>query len=186
MRLIAELDADTPQVVIQVLIAEVDLTGDEEFGVELGLQSPVLFNRSIFPFGTCIGTGGSVSYANATGGSVAAGRHGQQHRSTRRRIPGFNFNQPTPAAGQQPWSCPPASVGFQGLTSLGVGRVSPTSGIGGFVFSASSDTFNLLIRALKTQGRIDILSRPQVMTLDNQSASVLRRPERPVHHAART
>ena len=64
-------------------------------------------------------------------------------------------------------------IGTQGLTSLGVGRVSPTSGIGGFVFSAQSDAFNLLIRALKTQGRIDILSRPQVMTLDNQSASVL-------------
>ena len=41
------------------------------------------------------------------------------------------------------------------------------------MFSASSDTFNLLIRALKTQGRIDILSRPQVMTLDNQRRRVL-------------
>ena len=40
------------------------------------------------------------------------------------------------------------------------------------VFSAASDTFSLLIRALKTQGRLDILSRPQVQTLDNQSARV--------------
>ena len=31
---------------------------------------------------------------------------------------------------------------------------------------------NLLIRALRQQGRIDVLSRPQVMTLDNQFARV--------------
>src|SRR5262249_7027374 len=54
----------------------------------------------------------------------------------------------------------------------GVGRVSPTSGIGGFVFSAASNTFNLLIRALKTQGRIDVLSRPQIQTTDNQTALI--------------
>src|SRR3712207_6874826 len=35
------------QVVIQVLIAEVDLNNLEEFGVEFGLQSPVLFDRGI-------------------------------------------------------------------------------------------------------------------------------------------
>src|SRR5204863_512679 len=65
-----------------------------------------------------------------------------------------------------------ATVGFQGLGNLGVGRSSPTSGIGGLVFSAQSNSFNLLIRALKTQGRLDVLSRPQVMTLDNQTAAV--------------
>jgi general secretion pathway protein D len=64
-------------------------------------------------------------------------------------------------------------VGFQGLTSLGTGRTSPTnSGLSGFVFSASSDSFNLLIRALKTQGRIDILNRSHLTTLDNQQARV--------------
>ncbi len=40
------------------------------------------------------------------------------------------------------------------------------------MFSASNDVFNLLVRALKAQGRIDILSRPQIMTLDNQAASL--------------
>ena len=50
MRLIAELDAEPPQVVIQVLIADVDLTATEEFGVEIGLQSPVLFSRSVSIF----------------------------------------------------------------------------------------------------------------------------------------
>src|SRR5262249_23922439 len=45
MRLIAELYAELPQVMIQVLIAEVDLNNSEEFGVEIGLQSPVFFQR---------------------------------------------------------------------------------------------------------------------------------------------
>jgi hypothetical protein len=67
----------------------------------------------------------------------------------------------------------PGIVGFQGLGNLGVGRQDNTLGFGGFVFSAASDTFNLLIRALKQQGRLDILSRPQIMTLDNQSARIL-------------
>jgi hypothetical protein len=66
----------------------------------------------------------------------------------------------------------PGLVGFQGLGNLGTGRISPNSNVGGFVFSAASDAFNLLIRALKTQGRIDIMSRPQIMTLDNQTAYI--------------
>jgi hypothetical protein len=53
-----------------------------------------------------------------------------------------------------------------------VGRASPTNGIGGFVFSAGSDSFNILVRALQTQGRIDILSRPQLQTTDNQTATI--------------
>jgi hypothetical protein len=65
----------------------------------------------------------------------------------------------------------PGIVGFQGLGNLGVGRVGASS-VGGFVFSAASDAVNILVRALKQQGRIDILSRPQVMTLDNQAAQV--------------
>ena len=63
-------------------------------------------------------------------------------------------------------------VGFQGLGNFGVGRASPTANVGGLVLSASSDSFNLLIRALKAQGRIDILSRPQIMAMDNQAARI--------------
>ena len=49
MRMIQELDAELPQVVIQCLIAEVDLNNVDEMGVEIGLQSPVLFRRGVFP-----------------------------------------------------------------------------------------------------------------------------------------
>src|SRR5262249_26775339 len=75
-------------------------------------------------------------------------------------ILGFNFNQPSIGLGNNV-VVDPGIIGYHGLGSLGVGRV-----------SATSDTFNLLVRALKQQGRIDVLTRPTVMTLDNQAAQV--------------
>jgi type II secretion system protein D len=147
MRVIEEIDSQPPQVVIQVLIAEVDLTNEEEFGVEIGLQNPVLFRRSV----------GATTINTAINGMGFA--------------PGFNFNNPSvPLANN--FAADPSIVGFQSLGSFGTGRVSPTQGVGGFVFSAANDTFNLLIRALKVQGRIDVLSRPQITTLDNQQAQI--------------
>jgi type II secretion system protein D len=147
MRVIEEVDSQPPQVVIQVLIAEVDLTNEEEFGVEIGLQTPVLFRRSV---------GQTTINTSITGTQFA---------------PGFNFNNPAvPLANN--FAADPGIVGYQSLGSFGTGRVSPTQGVGGFVFSAANDTFNLLVRALKVQGRIDVLSRPQIMTLDNQQAQI--------------
>ncbi|MBI1832567.1 MAG: hypothetical protein HYR84_14090, partial [Planctomycetes bacterium] len=145
---IASIDTPPPQVVIQVVIAEVTTNGSEEFGMELGLQTPVIFNR------------GTV-----TGAAAAAGA------SYATFSPGYDFTNPSLAPGNNVLANPQA-VGFQALTSAGVGRRSPTSGIGGLVLSAGSDTVNVLIRALRTQGRINVLSRPQVMTLDNQTALV--------------
>src|SRR5262249_18676679 len=149
----------------------VDLNGSEEFGVEIGLQSPVLFNRGIIPTPSALGTG-SINFANATGGLVPPG--GTVNTSINPAAqPGFGFTNPSLGLGNNPLVSP-AVVGYQGLGSLGVGRVSPSgSGIGGFVFSAASDSFNLLVRALKTQGRIDIMARPQIMALDNQQAQIV-------------
>jgi hypothetical protein len=122
----------------------VQLTNREEFGVEIGLQSPVLFARS--SAGTSPGT------------------------------PGYNFNT-TALAPNAPVGSPglpnttivnSGIVGFQGLGNLGVGRAG-ANGVGGFVFSAASDTVNVLVRALKQQGRLDVLSRPQLVLTDNQT-----------------
>jgi type II secretory pathway component GspD/PulD (secretin) len=157
-----------------VLIAEVDLNNSEEFGVEIGLQSPILFQRSI-PVGPA-DTSFTTAFSNASSPASPVGFPVVpgvtiSSSTTPSGNPAFNFNNPSIALGNNP-VVQPGSVAFQGLGSLGVGRVSPTSGIGGFVFSAASDSFNLLIRALKIQGRIDVLSRPQVMALDNQAAQV--------------
>src|SRR5262249_13854775 len=45
--MIKKLDTVPRQVVIQAMIVEVQLNNTDEFGIELGLQSPVLFDRSL-------------------------------------------------------------------------------------------------------------------------------------------
>lgn len=173
MAMIMKLDEEAPQVVVQALLAEINLTNTEEFGVELGLQSPVLFDRSIIPANGFLGTG-SVTYDNASGtiaNALVPPGVTVNSSSNPTALPGFNFNSTAPLPNNPVVN--PSQVGFQGLTNLGVGRASPTSGVGGFVFSASSDALSILVRALKTQGRIDILSRPQITTLDGQSSSML-------------
>jgi general secretion pathway protein D len=47
LQLVEQLDAQPAQVVIQVLIGEVMLNNLNEFGVEIGLQDSVLFDRSL-------------------------------------------------------------------------------------------------------------------------------------------
>ncbi|MEX2025881.1 MAG: secretin N-terminal domain-containing protein, partial [Pirellulaceae bacterium] len=132
-KMIEDLDRRNPMVVIQLMIVEVTLSDLDEFGVELGLQDSLLFQR---------GT----------------------------PIPGFNFNN-------QPLGNTTAGVNTentagQGLTSFGVGRTSAAGGVGGLVLSASSESVSLLIRALQSSQRAQILSRPQIQTMDNQPAFV--------------
>ena len=160
IKVIEQLDEAPPQVVIQVLIVQVDLENNFEFGMEVGLQDSILFQRGIFP-GTSTLTipftqpGVTIN----TNSPVTPGQ------------PGFNFNTTAPLPNNNTTGS--GIVGFQGLGNLGVGRATPGGTIGGFIFQASSDSFNLLIRALKTQGRLDVLSRPQLMTMDNQTAQVV-------------
>ena len=45
-------------------------------------------------------------------------------------------------------------------------------GASGLVLSASSESVSVLIRALSRQLRTEVLSRPQIMTLDNQEAFI--------------
>src|SRR5262249_31531494 len=66
-RFIEQLDAQPPQVIVECLIAEVDLNTTDEFGMQIGSQSPVLFQRGLTPNGSNILTATSAT-------------------------PGFNFN----------------------------------------------------------------------------------------------
>ncbi len=90
------------------------------------------------------------------------------------QTPGFNFNNV--ALGNSNSAASTATrnqLGTQGLSSFLVGRASNTFGYGGFVLSAASDSVNILIRALQDAGRVQILSRPQIMTMDNTLGYVL-------------
>jgi general secretion pathway protein D len=134
--IIKQLDQRKNMVAIQVLIAEVKLSDIEQFGIELGIQDSLLFDRGIgtvgFPFN-------QATVGNATTAASLATRN---------------------------------AAASQGLSNLGMGRTDATLGYGGLVLSASSDSVNVLIRALQHSNRLQVLSRPQVQTLDNQQANV--------------
>jgi len=83
--------------------------------------------------------------------------------------PGFNFNNvglPNENLGSA------GKLAAQGITTFGVGTSSSTLGYGGFVLSAASDSINLLLRTLQDAERLQILSRPQIMTMDNTEGRV--------------
>jgi type II secretion system protein D len=157
LQLVERLDAQPPQVMIQVLIADVQLDNAEEFGVELGIQDSVLFDRSVFSnvFPSSARTYNEILSSNLT--------------------PGFLFNDPGASLGNSGGErslATASNVGGQALTNFGVARVNPDVGFGGLVLSASSENVSILIRALREKKRLDVLSRPQVMTLDNQPAFI--------------
>ena len=85
--------------------------------------------------------------------------------------PVFNVLSPltSPVVGGQT-----QNVAGQGMSSFGVGRSSSTaSGVGGLVLSASSEAVGVLVRALQTSGRLQVLSNPQITTMDGRQASTL-------------
>jgi type II secretion system protein D len=140
MDVIQGIDMDQQQVVIQALLVEVELTNNDEFGVELGLQDSLLFDRS----------------GTATVGGVA-----------NTLVPGFNFNN-QPLGNTTNGLANSNKVGGQGLSNFALGRTNSELGFGGLVLSAGSESVSVLLRALSANRSVEILSRPQIRTLDNQ------------------
>ncbi len=166
MKLVEDLDAQPPQVLIQVLIAAVDLENFSEFGVELGLQDSLLFDRSLL--GDLLTTTSTTQQQTNEGIITAT----EQTIRAATLTPGFDFNnQPLGNSGSDKSLATSQKVGGQSLTSFGLGRMGEL-GYGGLVLSASSESVSLLIRALQQCRRIEVLARPQVMTLDNQPAFI--------------
>jgi general secretion pathway protein D len=165
MELVEKLDEAPDQVMIQVLIAEIGLNDTDEFGVELGLQDSVLFDRSILSDLETIST--IVSDPGQPQVTV-------EQIISATNTPGFLFNNsgPLPNAGSVNALAGANTVGSQGLSNFAVGRMNNELGFGGLVLSASSEAVSILIRALQESRRLEILSRPQIMTLDNQSAYI--------------
>jgi len=163
--LVEQLDERPPMVMIQVLIAEVALNDTDEFGVELGLQDSILFNRSLL--GDIITT--TTSTSDPSTGIVVSTDTIQSATIT----PGFNFNnQPLGNSGSSQSLASAGKLAGQSLSHFAVGRINDELGFGGLVLSASSESISILIRALKECRRLEVLSRPQIMTLDNQPAFI--------------
>lgn len=103
MEMVERLDVDPPQVLIQVMLAEVTLDSTDDWGVDMELRA-------------------SVDSANVVGGFGLAS----------------------------------AFVSGMGVPSLAI---------------ASTD-FDLLIRAMQSQGRLQVLSNPSVMAANNETAFI--------------
>lgn len=164
------LDAEPPQVVIQAMLVEVTLNNQDEFGVELGFQDPVLFARSAI---TDLVTTTTTTAVPGVGNVQTTNVISQQ------AIPGFNFNN-QPLGSNNTNAATNGTVGAQGLSNFAVGRTNSDLGYGGMVLSASSDSVSVLIRALAARRTVRVLSRPQVIALDNQTAQVQVGQEVPV------
>jgi type II secretion system protein D len=161
--IIQQLDEQAPMVMIQVLIGEVRLGDADEFGLELGLQDSTLFDRSLLE--NLLTTQNTITQPG--GGPTVTTEIIQSADLT----PGFNFGNPAfglPNSGSDKSLGTASKVAAQGLSSFAVNRVSPDLGFGGFVLSASSNSISMLLRALQESRRLEVLSRPQIMALDNQ------------------
>lgn len=167
--MVRELDAQEPMVMVQVLIGEVELGDADEFGVELGLQDSVLFDRSLL--GDLQSTTSTTITTQPGGGSTQVQ---QQVIQSATLSPGFNFGDasvPLGNSGSDRSLATAGAVGAQGLASFAMQRVNPDLGFGGLVLSASSDSVSTLLRALQETRHLEILSRPQIMALNNQEGT---------------
>lgn len=160
-QIIDELDCIPPQIVIQALLVEVDLGSVDELGVELGVQDSVLFDRSVVDNLVTV----TETVSNPATGIATT----NQSIISQTADPGFNFNN-KPLGNNI--AAHPSKVGSQGLANFAVGRVNGDLGYGGLVLSAGSESVSALLRALSARRKVDILSRPQVRTLENQPAEI--------------
>ena len=134
-QLILALDRRPPMVKVKVMIAEVDLDRLEEFGMDLGVQDSLMFDR-----GTSIGAGNAITGI------------------------GFPFNTSTVPNRNATFR---ETLAGQALSNLGTGRINNDLGYGGLVLSAGNESINILLRALKDKQCVRVLSKPQILTMEN-------------------
>ena len=87
-------------------------------------------------------------------------------------VPGFGFNNAALGGNASAPGSARDQVAGQALSTFGVGRTNSELGYGGLVLSASNESVSVLLRALQEARRLDILSRPQVMMLNNREGQV--------------
>ena len=159
--LVADLDRLPAQVHIQAMLVEVELSDTDEFGVELGIQDSLLFRRSIIDDVLTL----TESVSDPATGIVTT----TQRVINQTTSPGFNFNN-SPLGNNT--SQAPGRLAGQALSSLSVGRMNSDEGYGGLVLAAGNESLSILLRALKANREVNILSRPTIRTVHNRQASI--------------
>ena len=86
IEMINKLDAPPAQVIIQALIVQVELDNDDEFGIEMGFQSPIMFDRSSISNLTTLQTTTTVNPTTSVANNVLLSSTAS---------PGFQFGDPT-------------------------------------------------------------------------------------------
>jgi type II secretory pathway component GspD/PulD (secretin) len=143
-QVVTQLDRQLPMIAVEMLVAEVTLDDNFEMGTEFGLQDSLLFDR------------GSASRGTLGGGST----------------PSPAFNIATPPPGNAVTAGRPQNLAGQGITGFNMGRANSQLGYGGLVLAAGSESVNILFRALQDANRLQILSRPNLLTIDNNVSVV--------------
>jgi type II secretion system protein D len=170
MELIKQMDQAPPQVLIQVLIGEVTLGNQNEFGAEFGIQDSLLFDRNTF--NTITQATRKITQTNGGVTTVIEEPYILNGTAT----PGWLFNENPSSSLTNGYNSTAAqsagNVGSQLLTNFATGRVGAETGFGGMVFSANSDAVSIMIRALQETNKLEVLSRPQIMAMNNQQALV--------------
>lgn len=162
LSLAKQLDREPQQVMISALIVEVTLEDTDEFGIELGFQDSVLFDRSVIDPTSLVTINETTTLPNGTQTTT-------QRIISQTGVPGFLFNN-QPLGNNVGVNS--SKVGTQGLSNFALGRVNDSLGFGGLVLSASSESVNVLLRALAAHRHVQILSNPKVLALDNQLAQI--------------
>lgn len=111
-----------------------------------------------FEFGTEWGIQDGLLFdrQSATGGSLSS--------------PVFDLGNPL--SGPSGGAGQTQNVAGQAISNFALGRANSDL-IGGLVLSASSEAVGVLIRALQTAGRLQVLSTPRITTLESQEASTV-------------
>jgi type II secretory pathway component GspD/PulD (secretin) len=121
LQMIAKLDSVPKVVVIQAMIVEVQLNNTDEFGIELGVQSPVFFDRSVLDDPVVLTTT-TTELGQQTTTQMILSQSGS---------PGFNFNNSGIPLGNN-LNSSPGIVGGQSLTNFSMGRANSDLGTAGW------------------------------------------------------
>ncbi len=143
-KLIKILDKQTPQVMIEARIVEVNTNAAKDLGIQWGFFANARQNGQTM--------GGVSGYSTLT-------QLGTWHTTTA----GEDFSNTEALSVSTP-----AVVDFPAAVSAGSG-----SGITfGFLSSAGTFGLDLRLSALKTMGKLKIVSNPRIITVDNEEATI--------------
>ncbi|HUB24569.1 MAG TPA: hypothetical protein VL992_03995, partial [Tepidisphaeraceae bacterium] len=149
MSVVDALDRPIPQVLIKALVAEVTHSNGDELGADL----------SAINLGTSTSGVNSASTAGVTGSTVSPA------------VPGLPIpTAPNPGVGLTNTVIQTSTGEVIGST---LGAAANASQSGGLVYSMLEKNVMATVQALEDQQKLDVLSRPYILTSDNQEATIV-------------